>query len=177
MSIRSAAWIAWSLCVLCVVVALASLILALLNGRTLGEIFLAWGPSIAALPTETVSFSVVGALIASHCPENLHRLDLLGRRLLLWALERRRPIRYLCAPHESRRSPIGSGSVLARAVDLGPGVRPEPGLPATAVPQRSPAFASLAPGGLARRPLHQPDCRVVHDTALAREGPSASDRQ
>jgi len=54
-----------------VVLAVASLILALLNGRTLSEIFLALGgPSIAALPTETVSFSVVGALIASHRPEN-----------------------------------------------------------------------------------------------------------
>jgi hypothetical protein len=63
--------LAWSLCLLCVVLAVASLILALLNGRTLGEIFLAWdGPSIAVLPTWTVSFSVVGALIASHRPEN-----------------------------------------------------------------------------------------------------------
>src|SRR5829696_398138 len=71
MSIRFAAWIAWSLCLLCIVLAAASLILALLNGRTLGEIFLAWdGPSIAVLPTWTVSFSVVGALIASHRPEN-----------------------------------------------------------------------------------------------------------
>ena len=63
--------LAWSLCVLCVVLATASLFLALLNGRTLAEIFLAWdGPSIAVLPTEAVSFSVVGALIASHRPEN-----------------------------------------------------------------------------------------------------------
>jgi hypothetical protein len=38
----------------------ASLILALLNGRTLGEIFLTWGPSIASLAIVTVSFSVVG---------------------------------------------------------------------------------------------------------------------
>jgi hypothetical protein len=68
---RAAAWLAWSLCLLCVVLAVASLILALLNGSTLGEIFLAWdGPSTAALPTEAVSFSVVGALIASHRPEN-----------------------------------------------------------------------------------------------------------
>ena len=50
MSIRFAAWIAWSVCLLCVVLAAASLILALLNGRTLGEIFLAWdGPSVASL--------------------------------------------------------------------------------------------------------------------------------
>jgi signal transduction histidine kinase len=71
MNARAAAWLAWSLCVLCVALATASLILALLNGRTLGEIFLAWdGPTIATLLTETVSFSVIGALIASHRPEN-----------------------------------------------------------------------------------------------------------
>jgi two-component system, NarL family, sensor kinase len=70
MSIRFAAWIAWSLCALCVALAVASLILALLNGRTLGEIFLAWDLSIAVLPTWTVSFSVVGALVASHRPKN-----------------------------------------------------------------------------------------------------------
>jgi hypothetical protein len=110
-------------------------------------------------------------------PREPHRLDLLGRRLLLWARERRRRVRDLCAPHQFRRSPIGSGSVLARAVDLGPRSRPDPGVPAAAVPRRSPAFASLAPGGLARRPLHRPGCRVVGDTALAREGSSASDRR
>src|SRR5215212_3028410 len=54
-----------------VVLAVASPILALLNGRTLGEIFLTWGPSIASLAVVTVSFSVVGALIASHRPSNL----------------------------------------------------------------------------------------------------------
>src|SRR5829696_7489974 len=70
MSHRAAAWLAWSLCLLCAVLAVASLILALLNGRTLGEIFMAWGPSILTLATLTVSFSVVGALIASHRPEN-----------------------------------------------------------------------------------------------------------
>jgi hypothetical protein len=71
MSHRTAAWLAWSLLAVCVVLAAASLILALLNGRTLDDIFLAWdGPSIATLPTWTVSFSVVGALIASHRPEN-----------------------------------------------------------------------------------------------------------
>src|SRR5829696_474114 len=64
MSIRSAAWIAWSLCLLCMALASASQILALLNGRTLGEIFI----TFAIL---TVSFSVVGALIASQRPENL----------------------------------------------------------------------------------------------------------
>src|SRR5215213_5869372 len=73
MSRRTAKWLAWSLCLLCVALAVASLILALLNGRTLGEIFMAWGPStagLAALPAEAVSFSVVGALISSHRPEN-----------------------------------------------------------------------------------------------------------
>jgi hypothetical protein len=39
LSRRAASYLAWSLCVLCVALAVASLILGLLNGRTLGEIF------------------------------------------------------------------------------------------------------------------------------------------
>ena len=71
MSTRLAAWLAWSLCLLCVALAVAGLIFSLLNGLTLGEIFLAWsGPPVAILLTQIVSFSVVGALIASHRPEN-----------------------------------------------------------------------------------------------------------
>jgi signal transduction histidine kinase len=70
MSARAAAWLAWSLCVLCVALAAASPMLALLNGRTLGEVFMAWGPSIVTIATLIVSFSIVGALIASHRPEN-----------------------------------------------------------------------------------------------------------
>src|SRR5215216_1578699 len=85
------------------------------------------------------------------------------------ARERRRRVRNLCAPHQSRRSPMGSGSVLARAMDLGPRARPDPGVPATAVPRRSPAFASLAPGGLARRPLHRTGCRVVDEILFGPE--------
>jgi hypothetical protein len=71
MSRRAASYLAWTLCALCVALATASLILGLLNGRTLAVIFLAWdGPSIGSLATLTVSFSVVGALIVSHRPEN-----------------------------------------------------------------------------------------------------------
>src|SRR5215212_352466 len=71
MNPRAAAWLAWSLCVLCVALAAASPILALLNGHTLGEIFMAGGgPPILSLATLTVSFSVVGALISSQRPEN-----------------------------------------------------------------------------------------------------------
>jgi hypothetical protein len=52
MSARAAAWLAWSLCALCVALAVASPILGLLNGRTLGEIFTAWsGPSEASRDT------------------------------------------------------------------------------------------------------------------------------
>jgi MFS family permease len=73
MSARVSARLAWSLCLLCVVLAMASLILALLNGHSLGEILMGWGPStiVGAFAIWTVSFSVVGALIASHRPENL----------------------------------------------------------------------------------------------------------
>ena len=71
-SVRIAAWLAWSLSLLCVALTAASLILALLNGRTLGEIFLAWRgePSIACFAIVAVSFSMVGALIASQRPGN-----------------------------------------------------------------------------------------------------------
>ena len=52
MSRRTASYLAWSLCALYVALAVDSLILGLLNGRTLGEIFKAWsGPSIGALAT------------------------------------------------------------------------------------------------------------------------------
>ena len=67
MSRRAAYCLAWSLCPLCVALAVAGLILALLNGRTLGEIFIAGNITFAA---SIVSFSVVGALITSLRPEN-----------------------------------------------------------------------------------------------------------
>jgi hypothetical protein len=68
MSRRAASsYLAWSLCTLCVALAVASLILGLLNGRTLGEIFIAGNITFATL---IGSFSVIGALIASHRPEN-----------------------------------------------------------------------------------------------------------
>ena len=67
MSRRAASYLAWSLCTLCLALAMASLILGLLNGRTLVEIFIAWSITFATL---IVSFSVIGALIASHRPEN-----------------------------------------------------------------------------------------------------------
>jgi hypothetical protein len=70
-SARVTAWLAWSLCLMSVALAAASLILALLNGRTLDDIFLArGGPPIAHLAIIAVSFSVVGTLIAAHRPGN-----------------------------------------------------------------------------------------------------------
>jgi hypothetical protein len=65
---RVVARLAWSLCPLCAALAAGSLILALLNERTLGEILVKEG--IVTIATLTVAFSVVGALIASHRPEN-----------------------------------------------------------------------------------------------------------
>ena len=95
---RAAAWLAWSLCALCVALAVAGLILALLNGLTLGEIFLAWsGPPVATLLAQIVSFSVVGALIASYRPENpigwlflaaalLYGIEIAGEEYAVYAL-------------------------------------------------------------------------------------------
>jgi hypothetical protein len=70
MSTRVAAWLAWSLCLLCVALAGACLIFSLLNGHTLYEMVLTGIPTTVILITQMVSFSVVGALIASHRPEN-----------------------------------------------------------------------------------------------------------
>ncbi len=68
MSARAAAWSAWVLCLLCVGLAVGSLLLGFLNGRTLGEIFA--GEDIVIIATLSVAFSAVGALIASHRPAN-----------------------------------------------------------------------------------------------------------
>ena len=70
MSARVAAWLAWSLCALCGALAAACLIFNLLNGHTLYEMVLTGIPTTVILLTQMVSFSVVGALIASHRPEN-----------------------------------------------------------------------------------------------------------
>jgi hypothetical protein len=69
-STRLAAWLAWSLCLLCLALAGACLIFNLLNGHTLYEMVLTGIPTTVILITQMVSFSVVGALIASHRPEN-----------------------------------------------------------------------------------------------------------
>lgn len=60
--------LAWFVCLLCVVLASGSLLLASLNGRTLGEIFVEEG--LITLAVLTATFCVVGALIASHRPAN-----------------------------------------------------------------------------------------------------------
>ena len=117
-SVRIAAWLAWSLSLLCVALTAASLILALLNGRTLGESFMAWRgePSIACFAIVAVSFSVVGTLIASQRPGNpIGWASALppsskGSRM-------HRAVRGLCAPHESWLSPSGSRVVLAGGVE------------------------------------------------------------
>lgn len=56
------------ICSLCGIMSVGSLVLAVLNGRTPGEIFV--GEEIVTIVTLTVAFAVVGALIASHRPEN-----------------------------------------------------------------------------------------------------------
>jgi hypothetical protein len=61
------AWLAWALCLVCVGLAMGALLLWLLNGRALIE-FVREGDG--AVATLVVSFSVVGALIVSHRPEN-----------------------------------------------------------------------------------------------------------
>ncbi len=64
MSRRAAAWLAWLLCVVCVALAAGSLLFAVLNRRSLGEIL--FDESILSIAILAVAFSVVGALVASH---------------------------------------------------------------------------------------------------------------
>ena len=68
MSARIASRIAWSLCLLCVALAVGSLLLGPLNGYSLREILLEEDALTVAVMV--VTFSVVGALIASHRPKN-----------------------------------------------------------------------------------------------------------
>ena len=61
-------WLAWSLCLACVGLALCAPLLSFLNGGTLAVFF---GKRDGAITVLAISFSVVGALIVSHRPENL----------------------------------------------------------------------------------------------------------
>jgi hypothetical protein len=65
---RVTAPLAWSLCLLCVALAVGWLLLGLLNGRTAREIFV--DEAIVSKATLVVTFAVVGALVASHRPGN-----------------------------------------------------------------------------------------------------------
>ena len=60
-------WLAWSLCLLCVGLALCAPLLWLLNGGTLIGFVREGDGAVVVL---VISFSVVGALIVSHRPEN-----------------------------------------------------------------------------------------------------------
>jgi hypothetical protein len=65
---KAVAWLAWSLCVACVGLALCTPLLSFLNGRTLVAFFRERDATVSVL---VISFSVVGALIVSHRPQNL----------------------------------------------------------------------------------------------------------
>ena len=65
---KAVAWLAWSLCVACVGLALCMPLLSFLNGRTLVAFFRERDAAVSVL---VISFSIVGALIVSHRPQNL----------------------------------------------------------------------------------------------------------
>ena len=174
MSARVAAWLAWSLCPLCVALAAACLIFSLLNGHTLYEMVLTGIPTTVILLTQMVSFSVVGALIASHRPENPIGWLFCAAALFYGIEIAGEGVRDLCAPHEPRLSSPGSGVGLADGVDLGAGVRHNPSVPAPSLPGWPPAVTPLAGGRLARWPLHRPDLRPDLHRSLARTRPGAA---
>jgi hypothetical protein len=65
---RVSSWLAWFICLSCVVLAAGSLILGALNGHTPGDLLI--GKQIIGLAVLTIAFSVIGTLIAAHRPEN-----------------------------------------------------------------------------------------------------------
>jgi len=68
MGARVSFGLAWFICLLCVALGVGSLLLGLLNGRTLGEFFVE--ENVVLIFALTVAFSGVGALVASHRPGN-----------------------------------------------------------------------------------------------------------
>jgi hypothetical protein len=71
MSARAASWLAWSLCLLCVGLLAASVVLLFLNSAsTLGTG--TWGTANMAfiLPVVILAFTLVGALVSSRLPAN-----------------------------------------------------------------------------------------------------------
>ena len=68
MGARVSFGLAWFICLLCVTLGVGSLLLGLLNGRTLGEFFVE--ENVILIFALTVAFSSVGALVASHRPGN-----------------------------------------------------------------------------------------------------------
>ena len=68
MGARVSFGLAWFICLLCVALGVGSLLLGLLNGRTLGEFFVE--ENVVLIFALTVAFSGVGALVASQRPGN-----------------------------------------------------------------------------------------------------------
>ena len=121
MSRRAAYCLAWSLCPLCVALAVAGLILALLNGRTLGEIFIAGNITFAA---SIVSFSVVGALITSLRPENPIGWIFLAEGFCYGLLTAGEEYAIYALLTNPGALPLGAEASWLGAVDLGAGARP-----------------------------------------------------
>ena len=71
MSRRTASWLAWSLCLLCVALLAAGVLLLLLNGPSAGATS-AWGTAnnVFIFPVMVLAFTLVGTLIASRLPAN-----------------------------------------------------------------------------------------------------------
>jgi hypothetical protein len=69
---RAAAWLAWSLCLLCVALLAVSVVLLLLNGPSAGGTG-TWGTAhntFFIFPVVILAFTLVGTLIASRHPDN-----------------------------------------------------------------------------------------------------------
>jgi MFS family permease len=131
------AWLAWSLCLLCVSLVATNLTFGLLNGRGLIE-FLREGD--AAVMVLVLSFSVVGALIVSIRPENTTGWIFCAAALFQAFSES--GLEYPTYVLITRLFPPGSRDILVCGVDLGPVAWPDPDLPTLLFPNGRPPLRS-----------------------------------
>jgi hypothetical protein len=150
---RAVTWLAWSLVALSVALLVVGLSLARMTRCIAPEIPYGSeadpGSVVSSLVT-LLTFSVVGAIVASRHPRNAIGWIFCGVSLISRLQQPRRGLRRVLARRRFRpRKPRRDGSVVLVVVVEPPGVHPHE-FPAALVPRRSAAFAPLAARGLVR---------------------------
>jgi hypothetical protein len=129
-SIRSASWLAWSLCALSLALTARSFFVIALNLSLDAPVYFYW----LEPTTIAIGYSVIGAIIASRLPD--HRMDLLRHRLYGSGRTLQQRVRHLCSGDASRGACGRQGDALALYLGLDRDVRAYRVLDSS-IPQRS----------------------------------------